>query len=354
MFYLVDDLGGLFFGTDVDERLRLVGEYDVELTDVAATPDGRLFALSTDTLYEISFNSFEIAEVGALSLGGNAFDGATGFEIAPNGDTFVTASGSGNLYELDLATGALGVIGDTGITTTEGDLLWSDGSLYLAGDGTVAEVNPNNGGVISSEDLDVIGLDGLASAGGEAFGFAEDLVFAFDADALDFAFDGQLDSSPATPFSDTTGATGLPGSDATPTDEEARQVGRLFDAGLDRDGDIRFDGVNFWIDRLEDGATLNQISQAFIDSDEFAAVNGDPDELSNEEFVQALFNNVLDRDGAEAGVDFWTSRLDDGALTRAEVLRAFADSTEFVEDSARTNSLTEMGTGTYDFLADFA
>jgi hypothetical protein len=49
--------------------------------------------------------------------------------------------------------------------------------------------------------------------------------------------------------------------------------------------------------------------------------------VSDEEFVNLLYNNVLDRDADEAGYIYWTNQLD-GNLTRADVLVNFSESFE--------------------------
>ncbi|MEL6311357.1 MAG: DUF4214 domain-containing protein, partial [Pseudomonadota bacterium] len=65
--------------------------------------------------------------------------------------------------------------------------------------------------------------------------------------------------------------------------EEARCIAYLYEAGLDRDGDIDLPGLNFWIDAREGGLDENQVAQAFLDSPEFAAAFGEPDTLSDTE-----------------------------------------------------------------------
>jgi len=121
--------------------------------------------------------------------------------------------------------------------------------------------------------------------------------------------------------------------------EEAQTVALLYEAGLGREA--AFAGLNFWIDRFEDGASLTAIAQAFLDSDEFAGNVGEPETLDDGAFVTALFENVIGRGPAPAGFDFWTGRLADGA-SRAETLLAFAIAPENAGQSPRVETLAPV------------
>jgi 2',3'-cyclic-nucleotide 2'-phosphodiesterase (5'-nucleotidase family) len=106
-------------------------------------------------------------------------------------------------------------------------------------------------------------------------------------------------------------------------DGAAGQAYRLYEAAFDRAPD--FSGLGFWIDVLDNGAPLTAAAEAFVGSDEFAARNGAG--LSDAEFVEVLYGNMLDRASEQAGRDFWTGKLAGGA-SRAEVLVGFSESIE--------------------------
>ncbi|MEO0995607.1 MAG: DUF4214 domain-containing protein [Pseudomonadota bacterium] len=129
----------------------------------------------------------------------------------------------------------------------------------------------------------------------------------------------------------------------------AQRVAYLYEAGLDRDGNIDLPGLNFWIDRAEDGLTNRQIAQAFIDSLEFEESFGDPDTLNDFSFVTVLYENVLDRTADDAGRNFWLSVLQQPDVDRAQLLLAFADSNENRTASAFVQNLEESDPGVWDF-----
>jgi len=101
------------------------------------------------------------------------------------------------------------------------------------------------------------------------------------------------------------------------------QVYRLYQAAFDRTPDKI--GFGFWLAVSDAGQTLTAISQSFIDSAEFTDLYGA--NTSNMAFIDALYDNVLHRDGEASGVAFWNAALDHGT-SRADVLIEFAESVE--------------------------
>jgi hypothetical protein len=101
------------------------------------------------------------------------------------------------------------------------------------------------------------------------------------------------------------------------------QVYRLYQAAFDRTPDKI--GFGFWLSVSDAGQTLTAISQSFIDSAEFTALYGA--NTSNMAFIDALYDNVLHRDGEASGVAFWNDALEYGT-SRADVLIEFAESVE--------------------------
>ena len=132
--------------------------------------------------------------------------------------------------------------------------------------------------------------------------------------------------------------------------EDAQLIALIYEAGLDRDGDIDLGGLNFWIDSREDGVPFERIAENFLDSPEFESSFGAPEDLSDRELVEQLYLNVLDRDGEEAGVDFWTGELDRTDVSRGDLLVAFADSPENRLGSPFVEDLAEVSPGEWDFV----
>lgn len=108
--------------------------------------------------------------------------------------------------------------------------------------------------------------------------------------------------------------------------QDQGDVARLYEIVLERSAD--YEGIQFWLGVLEGGASLDQISEAFVSSEEFGTILDSP---TNEQFVQQLYVQGLDRAGDDAGVGFWTELLEDGSITRPELVSLFAESQEAVD-----------------------
>ena len=106
------------------------------------------------------------------------------------------------------------------------------------------------------------------------------------------------------------------------TRDKATAIARLYAAAFDRFP--RQGGLNFWIDRYESGLSLVQIAKQFVQSPEFDQRFGD---LGDTEFVEQLFLNILGREGAQSGIDFWVGLLERG-VSSAKVLSQLSDSPE--------------------------
>ncbi|MCJ8508744.1 DUF4214 domain-containing protein [Rhizobium lemnae] len=110
----------------------------------------------------------------------------------------------------------------------------------------------------------------------------------------------------------------------------AGQAYRVYEAAFNRTPDQG--GLSFWIKSMDAGTSLIRVSQGFIDSGEFKTVYGTSP--SNQAFVQKLYQNVLNRDGEQAGVSYWLGQLESG-ISKAQVLASFAESAENVSGTAQ-------------------
>lgn len=99
---------------------------------------------------------------------------------------------------------------------------------------------------------------------------------------------------------------------------------RLYSAYLLRIPDKS--GLNFWLGRRRSGWTLARISANFANSNEFKNRYGT---LTNQEFVELVYQNVLGRDGDAAGISFWTNRLNNGTTSRGQLMINFSESNEY-------------------------
>lgn len=96
---------------------------------------------------------------------------------------------------------------------------------------------------------------------------------------------------------------------------------RLYLAYLDREPDI--DGIQYWLDLLSGGQSLDQVADMILDASERGSHVG----LSNGEFVRLLYTQILNRDAEQDGLEFWVERLDNGQ-SRGSVLVAISESFE--------------------------
>jgi hypothetical protein len=101
-------------------------------------------------------------------------------------------------------------------------------------------------------------------------------------------------------------------------------VTRLYFAYLLRIPDAG--GLQFWIAKKRAGTTPQQISSSFAASSEFTTRYGN---LTNEQFVELVYQNVLGRAGDASGIAYWTGQLDTGAKNRGAVMVGFSESSEY-------------------------
>lgn len=99
---------------------------------------------------------------------------------------------------------------------------------------------------------------------------------------------------------------------------------RLYTAVLARAPDEA--GLGFWIDKLDEGIPMLTVADGFLRSDEFKAIYGT--NLTNAQYVDKLYQNVLHRQLDQAGFDFWVAAIEQHGVSRAEILTSFSESNE--------------------------
>lgn len=171
----VVDLGG------DSPRTRLVGSFAAEITDLARSPDGRLFGVTFRSLALIDQRTGRATIVGSLGV-----DNVNG--LAWGGGELLASSTDGLLYRVDPTTGHATTIGPFGSgITSSGDLCFGPGgALYMtapesSGPGAVdrlvrIDVRTGAGAVVGSTGLSRI--YGLAWAAGSLVGLTESGVVA--------------------------------------------------------------------------------------------------------------------------------------------------------------------------------
>jgi len=112
-------------------------------------------------------------------------------------------------------------------------------------------------------------------------------------------------------------------------------IARTYLGILTRDPDHA--GFRAWLEVLLDGMSREQIVQFFLDSGEFKAKFGS--NLTNPQFVDKMYTNILLRAADPGGLNSWVGVLNSGQMTRAQVALSFLDSVEFQNLSVSQNRL---------------
>ena len=111
-------------------------------------------------------------------------------------------------------------------------------------------------------------------------------------------------------------------------DGNAGQMYRVYKAAFNRDpmqGDTT--GLGYWIDQADGGMDVVEVAARFIDSDEFRDTYGAG--VSDETYIDALYENVLGRLPDEEGRAWWIDQIaNNPEKSREKVLADFAESTE--------------------------
>lgn len=103
------------------------------------------------------------------------------------------------------------------------------------------------------------------------------------------------------------------------------QMFRLYNAAFARFPDPG--GLAYWINNYSSGIDdIRAVATSFLISDEFKNAYGE--NVTNEEYVQLLYRNVLNRELDQDGYLYWVGNLDKAIETRYEVLIGFSESNE--------------------------
>lgn len=93
-------------------------------------------------------------------------------------------------------------------------------------------------------------------------------------------------------------------------------VATIYEAALGRAPDAP--GLDFWLDAVRNGVTLERIAEDFLNSAEYKALPA----LDNQQFLTTLYKNTFNRAPDAEGFAWWTNVLESG-VSRASVLAGF-------------------------------
>lgn len=118
--------------------------------------------------------------------------------------------------------------------------------------------------------------------------------------------------------------------------ETVESLALLYEAALDRDGNLDRSGLNFWYDVTEDlqnesgyseKEAIEFVAYELMTSPEFTSTFGNVSTMTNDMFVETIYDNVLDREIDPSGRDFYVDHLDNG-VAREIILADIAISEE--------------------------
>lgn len=115
----------------------------------------------------------------------------------------------------------------------------------------------------------------------------------------------------------------------------AERVALLYEAALNRNGEIDLPGLNFYVDVTEAAALTDEFLAAdLMESEEFTREFNAVSNLTNTEFLEQIYLNVLERPSDGRGLEFYLTLLNEGTISRALALADIAVSPENTEASA--------------------
>jgi len=115
------------------------------------------------------------------------------------------------------------------------------------------------------------------------------------------------------------------------------EVAQLYVATFNRAPDTA--GLVYWSTN-QNLQTIELIAESFFDQPETQEMY--PSSMPNEEFVNNIYNNVLNRDADPAGLAYWVEALNSGAVTRHHTILAIANGAEG-QDKITIDNKTEVG-----------
>ncbi|MCU1369201.1 MAG: lipolytic protein family [Ilumatobacteraceae bacterium] len=101
-------------------------------------------------------------------------------------------------------------------------------------------------------------------------------------------------------------------------------------------------GLEYWAKSRRNGRSLASISQQFSRSTEFQRRYGN---LTNSAFIDTIYRNVFDRDPDPEGRAFYLARLNDGRMSRGQVVLSFSESSEYERNMRGTVVVVELVRG---------
>ena len=139
--YIIDDRQQLLAFDATAKTASLIGTVSVALTDIAVSPEGQMFGITTSGLYRVDPATAAVTLVGSLGVAD-----AQGLTFGSDGTAYLTRGSGAGLYRVDSSTGTASAIGGS---YDGADLAFHSGQLMVATSTGLREVNPRDGAIIS-------------------------------------------------------------------------------------------------------------------------------------------------------------------------------------------------------------
>lgn len=271
---------------------------------------------------------------------GSLSDGNRGVLHTTSGHGVINAAATTSNDIIDLHAGATSTIAGRGLYLTSDSIV----NTAVAGDGNVKLIANDHGNVLvggHGNDIFVggTGNDTFVSGSGHynvmnGGAGTDTVVEAGNLSAWTVARTGggwTLTNNASGQVDALTGIERVQFNDQTillDMDDHTGAAFRLYGAAFNRAPDMT--GLDYWTARLDQGTSVHDIAQAFIDSPEFGMHYGT--NVSNSAFVESLYENALGRHSDSVGSVRWNALLDQHLLDRADVLSQFAASPENLQN----------------------
>jgi hypothetical protein len=162
------------FAVDVIGNTGVPSFGGVGLTDIAFAPDGKLYGISLDELYQINTKTGEATAVGPLGAGDDDMNALT---FGKNGKAYAYSAATDYLYTVNLKTGAATQLSHASGYYSAGDLAFYNGKLLLSAisetGSYLVTLNPANGAITKAVPESVENLFGLVATNStHLYGFA--------------------------------------------------------------------------------------------------------------------------------------------------------------------------------------
>lgn len=105
------------------------------------------------------------------------------------------------------------------------------------------------------------------------------------------------------------------------------EVTRMYLALLDRRPDEA--GLDYWVERRQEGMAIHEVAALFHDSPEFAQRFGYLLDAETSTWVDLLYERILGRPADADGKAYWIDQVDSGRATREQLIVHFSQSEEF-------------------------